>query len=103
MSCRIDRLVIGETLVILRISGRITGDDANILRPLLEQETGRVALDLKGVLLVDREAVTFLGLCESNGTELRNCSAYIREWITRERANADAAEQRTGNNPKYKR
>jgi len=103
MSCRIDRLVIGENLVILRISGRITGEDVNMLRALLEQETGAVALDLKGVLLVDREAVKFLGLRESNGTQLRNCSAYIREWVTRERANSDAAEQTAGNNTKRKR
>src|SRR5712671_5789547 len=103
MSCRIDRLVIGETLVILRIIGRITGEDVNMLRALLEQETGAVALDLKGVLLVDREAVKFLGLRESNGTELRNCSAYIREWVTRERANAGAAELTAGNNTKRKR
>jgi hypothetical protein len=102
MSCRIDRLVIGEALVILRISGRITGEDVNLLRALLEQEMGAAALDLKGVLLVDREAVTFLGERESNGTELRNCSAYIREWVTRERANSDAAGK-TGNNPKRKR
>src|SRR3954462_11916954 len=103
MSCRIDRLVIGENLAILRIIGRITGEDVNMLRALLEQETGAVALDLKGVLLVDREAVKFLGLRESNGTELRNCSAYIREWVTRERANSDAAELTTGNNTKRKR
>ena len=89
--------------MILRISGRITGEDVNMLRALLEQETGAVALDLKGVLLVDREAVKFLGLRESNGTELRNCSAYIREWVTRERANSDAAEQTAGNNTKRKR
>jgi hypothetical protein len=103
MSCRIDRLVIGEDLVILRISGRITGEDVNMLRALLEQEMGAVALDLKSVLLVDREAVTFLGQRESNGTELRNCSPYIREWVTKERANTDAAEQKTGSNAKRKR
>src|SRR3954470_7464259 len=103
MSCRIDRLVIGEDLVILRIIGRITGEDVNMLRTLLERERETVALDLKGVLLVDREAVKFLGLRESNGTELRNCSAYIREWVTRERANVQTAELTTGNNTKRKR
>jgi hypothetical protein len=45
-----------------------------------------VAIDLKDILLVDREAVRFLASLESAGTELRNCPAYIREWITRERA-----------------
>src|SRR5277367_2684855 len=35
MTCRINRHVIGEDLVILCISGRITGQDADILRNLL--------------------------------------------------------------------
>jgi hypothetical protein len=85
MTCRIDRLVGGDHLVILRISGRITGDDVNILRASLEQESCAAAIDLKDVILVDREVVKLLALCESNGNELRNCPLYIREWITRER------------------
>ena len=86
MTCRIDRRVIGEDLVILCISGRITGDDVDMLRDLLDQERSAVAIDLKNVLLVNREAVKLLAVRESNGAELRNCPAYIREWITRERA-----------------
>ncbi len=93
MSCRIDRLVIGEDLVILRISGRITGEDVDMLRALLEQEGSAVAIDLKDVLLVDREAIKLLALRESNGAELRNCPAYIREWVTRERADTNSSEQ----------
>ena len=85
MTCRIERLVIREDLVILRISGRIGGQDVNMLRSLLEQERSAVAIDLKDVLLVDREAVQLLAIRESNGDELRNCTAYIREWVTRER------------------
>ena len=27
-----------------------------------------------------------LALSEANGTELRNCPPYIREWVTREEA-----------------
>ena len=86
MTCRIDRRVIGEDLVILCISGRITGQDVDMLRDLLDREKSAVAIDLKDVLLVNREAVKLLVLRESNGAELRNCPAYIREWITRERA-----------------
>ena len=81
--------------MILRISGRITGEDVNMLRTLLEQERSAVAIDLKDVLLVDREAVKLLALCESNGAELRNCSAYIREWVNRERTDMNASEQGT--------
>jgi hypothetical protein len=46
----------------------------------------RVPLDVKDVLLVDREAIKLLAFRESNGAELRNCPAYIRHWVTRERA-----------------
>ena len=70
--------------MILRVSGRITGEDLNVLRASLEQER-RAVIDLKDILLVDRDVVKLLALCESNGNELRNCPLYIREWITRER------------------
>jgi hypothetical protein len=43
-----------------------------MLRAVLEQERGRVALDLKDVLLVDREAEKLLAFHELNGAELRN-------------------------------
>jgi hypothetical protein len=45
------------------------------------------------VLLVDREAIKLLAMRESNGVELRNCPAYIREWVTRERAVINASGQ----------
>jgi hypothetical protein len=56
-----------------------------MLRGVLEQESGDFAIDLTSVLLVDREGVNLLAVSESNGTELRNCPPYIREWVTRER------------------
>ena len=86
MTCRIDRVVSSEELVVLFVSGRITGEHVDILRGVLEQESGGFAIDLKNVLLVDREAVKLLAVSETNGTELRNCPPYIREWVTRERA-----------------
>ena len=83
MTCRIDRALI-EQGVVLRISGRITGEDLDVLRTALEE--GRVvALDLTEVELADRDAVTLLARTERNGIELRHCPAYIREWVTRER------------------
>jgi hypothetical protein len=93
MTCRIERVVIGEGLVILRISGQITRQEGDLLRSLVEQETRAPVLDLKDLLIVDREAVKLLALRESNGVELRNCPAYIREWITREKADTNALEQ----------
>ena len=82
--------------MIFRISGRITGENVNMLRAVLEQEKGSVAIDLKDVLLVDREAVKLLALREANGAELKNCPAYIREWVTREKADRNASAQGTG-------
>jgi hypothetical protein len=83
MTCRIDRLSIEQGLV-LRISGRLTGEDLDVLRTALEE--GRVvALDLTEVELADRDAVTFLARAQGNGIELRHCPAYIREWVTSER------------------
>jgi ABC-type transporter Mla MlaB component len=93
MTCRIDRVVTRKGLLILHISGQITGKDVDLLRSLLEQEKSVAAIDLKDVLLVDRGAVTLLALSELNGAELRNCPAYIREWVTRERAVINASEQ----------
>ena len=56
-----------------------------MLQGVLEQESGGFVIDLKNVLLVDSAAVKLLALSETNGTELRNCPPYIREWVTRER------------------
>jgi hypothetical protein len=82
MTCRIDRLSL-ERGVVLRISGRITGEDLDVLRTALEE--GRVvAIDLTEVELADRDAVQLLARTEGDGIELRHCPAYIREWVTRE-------------------
>ena len=83
MTCRIDRLAI-EQRVVLRISGRIAGEDLEVLRTALA-ESRVVAIELAEVELVDRAAVEWLALNEANGIELRQCPAYIREWVTRER------------------
>jgi hypothetical protein len=95
MTCRIDRRVIGQDRAVLYISGRITEEDVDTLRALLEQEKGVVTIDLKDVLIVDREAIKLMAVRESNGVELRNCLAYIREWVTRETADRITSEKRT--------
>jgi hypothetical protein len=85
MSCRIDRVVGGDGLVVLCISGRITQQDVDTLRNVVRFEASMVAIDLKNVDLVDRDAVKFLAQRELDGGALRNCSPYIREWVTRKR------------------
>ena len=85
MTCRIDRLLTEHDRVVLRVSGRIATEDLEVFRAALEQESGAVAIDLAEVDLVDRAVVKLLATSEANGIELRNCPAYIREWIARER------------------
>lgn len=59
--------------MILSIGGQITGQAVDLLRALLKQETMAPVLDLKDLLLLDREAVRLLAFREPNGVELRNC------------------------------
>ena len=53
-TCRIDRLLTGDGQTVLRISGRIGGDDVDVLRAAIDQERAPVAIDLEEVNLVDR-------------------------------------------------
>ena len=71
--------------MVLRVSGRLTGDHVETLRTLLERESGALTLDLNDVRLVDGDAVKLLAIHESNGVRIENCLLYIREWIRRER------------------
>jgi anti-anti-sigma regulatory factor len=82
---KIQRSANGE--VVLRLSGRIDAENMAELERLIKTEAnGRpIALDLKDLMLVNREAVSFLDRCEMESITLKNCPAYIREWITRER------------------
>jgi hypothetical protein len=92
MSCRIDRVVGADNVVVLHISGTISGEHVDTLRNVLRQEAGALAVDLKNICLVDSDAVKLLVLTEDSGAELRNCPAYVREWVTRERADKGSDE-----------
>jgi anti-anti-sigma regulatory factor len=72
---------------VFTVSGHLDSGNLAELKNLIDAETQdrRIALDLKGLILVDQKVVRYLKRCESKGIELRNCSAYIREWIARER------------------
>ena len=91
MTCRIDRLSTEEGLV-LRISGRIATEDLEVVRTALGEGIV-VAIELAEIEVIDRDAVKLLALHEANGIELRHCPAYIREWVTRERASGERREQ----------
>jgi hypothetical protein len=72
--------------VIFTLSGRIEADDIDELRRLLELEGAgsKIALDLKDVTLVDRDAIKFLADCEADSIKLENCPLYVRKWIGQE-------------------
>jgi anti-anti-sigma regulatory factor len=82
---RIETSVRGD-VVTFTLSGRIQAEDLPELKSLLQKHNNAVVLDLKGVKLVEREAITFLANCETDNARITNCPAYIREWIVRERA-----------------
>jgi hypothetical protein len=67
--------------------GHINANEVVELEKFFQAEKNyeRLVVDLKEVKLVDREGVRFLAYCEGNGALLKNCPAYIREWIEKER------------------
>jgi hypothetical protein len=73
--------------VVLKLSGRIDAENIAELETLIGSETNGspIVLDLKDLILVNGEAVRFLDRCETENITLKNCPAYIREWITRQR------------------
>jgi hypothetical protein len=81
---RIQRAANGD--VVFTVSGRLEADNLSELSALLAAESAgrRLVLDLHDLTLVDREAVRFLQVCESDGIVCRHCPAYIRAWMTRE-------------------
>jgi anti-anti-sigma regulatory factor len=72
--------------VVLTLSGRLDSDSLSDLSGVLAAEPAgqAVVLDLKDVVLVDRDTVRFLRAGERDGLALRNCPPYIRAWIERE-------------------
>jgi hypothetical protein len=81
--------------VVLRVSGRIDTDNVDTIREVLGREKSGVAIDLEEVMVVDRDAVRLLACIENNGIELRNCPAYIREWVSRERTRVGSGSDQT--------
>jgi anti-anti-sigma regulatory factor len=85
MTWKIDRYVEQQRLVVLRLSGRIDRDDVDTVREMIGREKDPIAIDLTEVVLVDRDVVRLFATSELNGIELRNCPAYIREWVSKEK------------------
>ena len=82
---RIQRSANGE--VVFTLSGQMDEEPIAELETLISSEAkGRpIILDLRDVTLVNENAVTFLERCETNNITLKNCPAYVREWINAQR------------------
>jgi anti-anti-sigma regulatory factor len=82
---KITRTASGE--VVFKLTGRMGAENVSELEKLINAEASgrRIVLDLKDLTLVDQGVVSFLRRCEANSIQLKNCPAYIREWITGER------------------
>jgi hypothetical protein len=77
----------GNGEAVFRVSGRMDRENVAELKTLISSEADgcHIALDLRDLILADQDVVSFLRRCEADGIQLKNCPAYIREWITRER------------------
>ena len=69
----------------IRLIGRMRAEHLSELEQQIKESESKIVLDLEELNLVDVEAIRFLGMCETQGVTLLNCSAYIRDWIGKER------------------
>jgi len=69
---KITRVANGE--VVFTLSGRLDAENVADLQTLVASEAKgrRIALDLKDLTLVDRDAVSFLKRCEADNITLKN-------------------------------
>jgi hypothetical protein len=70
----------------------------------LEANGCHMILDLKDLTLANQDAVNFLERCEADGITLKNCPAYVCEWIMSQKSRrAKPARGRRNNSDKNKR
>ena len=87
MTLKIEK-TLGEHGTTIKLIGRIRAEHLDELRGQIAASVARIVLELGELTLVDADVVRFLSACESEGIQLQHCSAYIREWIVRERESA---------------
>ena len=85
MAFRIETVARGRFTIFI-LSGRIEKEAISELRKLFESQTDvrDIALDLKDVGVINRDAMHFFMRCQADGVKLENCASYIREWMERE-------------------
>jgi hypothetical protein len=83
MACKVERIVERGDLALFHICGYLREMHVHLIEEMMAKETGPVAFDLAEVTLVDSEAVKFLAACDAKSIEIRNCPAFIREWMSK--------------------
>ena len=73
--------------MVFKVSGQLNVENLTEVEKLIktEKKGRRIDLDLTDLISVDGAAVEFLAKCETDSIRLKDCSAYIRERISRER------------------
>jgi hypothetical protein len=86
MTLKIEKSV-RQGSTVFALSGRLEAEHIGELEGLLDlqESTPAIVLDLREIRLADRGTVKFLARCESDGVQLENCPAYIREWMGKEK------------------
>jgi hypothetical protein len=84
MTLKIERYSEGSSTTI-RLIGRMQAEHLAELETQIRESGSEIVIDLEQVDLVDVQVVRFLGVCETQGITLLNCSPYILDWIGRER------------------
>jgi hypothetical protein len=91
---RIERSANGQ--VVFTLSGRMQTEDIEQFQQLLliEAPGQLLMIDLRDLMLANRDAVCFLANCETDGIKLENCPLHIRSWIDREKRRNGARRRR---------
>lgn len=87
------------------LSGRMDPESIAELERVFRSEANgcHMILDLNDLTLANREAINFLERCEAGGITLKNCPAYVREWIMSQKSTrAKPARGRRNNSNKPK-
>jgi anti-anti-sigma regulatory factor len=77
----------GNGEVVFRVSGELDAENVVEIEAVIgaEKKGTHIILELTDLRSVDAEAVKSLEKWEAASIKLKNCAAYIREWIRRRR------------------
>jgi hypothetical protein len=69
----------------VRLSGELRSENLDQVQAEIDCCGTLIVLDIEEVDLVDVEGVRFLNRCEARGISVLHCSAYIKQWMSREK------------------